>query len=255
MVYVLGLLEKEKPLLGLEDASLDHADLTELRLREAHLRGSDLRRSDLQGADLHGTDLSNADLRGANLTNADLSHVNLSGANLLPYDEHQPTRLSHHNLKDHALPTDEVLRSLAEQREEQRRQRLGPWYAVPWYVVTYSNLTDTKLAGANLTGAILANADLRDVRGLTQDQVDSAIGNRETKLPDAPVLKSGGVWEPLKSPKTWSDEIAIQIRNTELQSAGGAPHEGATMPNGQQYEDWLKNKEDRGEEGENSGPS
>jgi hypothetical protein len=30
---------------------------------------------------------------------------------------------------------------------------------------------------------------------------------------------------------------------------------GATMPNGQQYEDWLKDREGRGEHGENTGPS
>jgi hypothetical protein len=30
---------------------------------------------------------------------------------------------------------------------------------------------------------------------------------------------------------------------------------GATMPNGQKYEEWLKGKEGCGEDGENSGPS
>jgi len=30
---------------------------------------------------------------------------------------------------------------------------------------------------------------------------------------------------------------------------------GFTMPNGRKYEDWLKDKEGRGEDGENSGSS
>jgi hypothetical protein len=30
--------------------------------------------------------------------------------------------------------------------------------------------------------------------------------------------------------------------------------EGATMPNGQKYEEWLKDKEGSGEDAENSGP-
>ena len=30
--------------------------------------------------------------------------------------------------------------------------------------------------------------------------------------------------------------------------------EGATMPNGQKYEDWLKDREGRSEDGENSSP-
>jgi hypothetical protein len=31
--------------------------------------------------------------------------------------------------------------------------------------------------------------------------------------------------------------------------------EGATMPNGQKYEEWLKDREIRGEDGKNSGRS
>ena len=31
--------------------------------------------------------------------------------------------------------------------------------------------------------------------------------------------------------------------------------EGATMPDGQKYEDWLKDKQTRGENGENNGRS
>jgi uncharacterized protein YjbI with pentapeptide repeats len=113
LVYGLGLIKNganpgdtDGILLDLQNLSLDHADLTELTLRKASLRSADLRGADLQGADLRGSDLSHVDLRGANLTNADLS-----GANLLPYNEQDPATLSLHNLKDHALPTDDILRS------------------------------------------------------------------------------------------------------------------------------------------------
>jgi uncharacterized protein YjbI with pentapeptide repeats len=43
------------------------------------------------------------------------------------------------------------------------------------------------------------------------------------------------------------------ITNKELQQQA-VSLEGATMPNGQKYEEWLKSK-GRGEDGENSGPS
>jgi hypothetical protein len=208
VVYVLGLLEKDKPLLGLEDASLDHADLTEFRLRGAYLTGIDLRGANLEGSDLTGSDLSYADLRGANLTYTDLSNADLSGANLLPYDEYEPAKLSLYNLKDHALPSDNYLRSLAKLQEEERFRGLSSRLTrrvknrlLLRKLVTFTNLTDVKLTGANLTGAILANADLRDVRDLTQEQIDSAIGNSETQVPKG-----------LKLPEAWVKEIEVQIK-------------------------------------------
>src|SRR5215203_2150191 len=198
LVYGLGLIknglhtaERDGALLDLQNLSLDHADLTELSLRDAYLRFADLRGADLQGSDLSGADLSYADLRGANLTNTDLSAVNLSGANLLPYDEQEPARLSLHNLKDHALPSDNYLRSLAKLQEERlqglsrRLTRRAKNRLLRRKPVTFTNLTDAKLDGANLTGAILANADLRHTRGsLDRKQIERAIGNDKTKLPD-----------------------------------------------------------------------
>jgi len=210
--------ERDGALLDLQNLSLDHADLTELSLRDAYLRFADLRGADLQGSDLSGADLSYADLRGANLTNTDLSAVNLSGANLLPYDEQEPARLSLHNLKDHALPSDDYLRSLAKLQEERlrglssrltRRVQNRLLLRKP---VTFTNLTDAKLPGANLTGAILANADLRHTRGsLDRRQIERAIGNDKTKLPDTDEFK--------QLPPRWIRKgIEDQIKEVEAQA-------------------------------------
>jgi uncharacterized protein YjbI with pentapeptide repeats len=209
--------ERDGALLDLENLSLDHADLTELSLRDACLRFADLRGANLQGSDLSGADLSYADLRGANLTNTDLSAVNLSGANLLPYDEHEPARLSLHNLKDYALPSDNYLRSLAKLQEERlqglssRLTRRVKNRLLRRKPVTFTNLTDAKLAGANLTGAILANADLRHTRrSLDRKQIERAVGNDKTKLPDTDEFK------PL--PPGWtSNGIEAQIKKVEVQ--------------------------------------
>jgi uncharacterized protein YjbI with pentapeptide repeats len=199
--------ERDGALLDLQNLSLDHADLTELSLRDACLRFADLRGANLQGSDLNGADLSYADLRGANLTNTDLSYGNLSGANLLPYDEHEPARLSLHNLKDHPLPSKEYLHSLAK-----LHSRLTRWVKnrlLRREGVTFTTLTDAKLDDANLTGAILANADLRRTRGsLNQKQIERAIGNVRTKLPDE--------FKPL--PSRWiSEGIEAQIQEVEAQ--------------------------------------
>jgi uncharacterized protein YjbI with pentapeptide repeats len=214
VVYTLGLIRQDNPVLQLEGANLDHADLTEFRLRDASLRGADLRGADLQGSDLSGSDLSYADLRGVNLTNADLSAANLSGANLLPYDEQEPARLSFYNLKGHALPSDYYLRSLAKLQEEGLRDRLTRSAKNRLLLrkpVTFTNLTDAKLEGANLTGAILANADLRHTRGsLDRKQIERAIGNDKTKLPDTDEFK--------QLPPRWTSKgIEEQIKEVEDQ--------------------------------------
>ena len=157
-------------------------------------------------------------MRGANLTNTDLSAVNLSGANLLPYDEHEPAKLSLHNLKDHPLPSDNYLRSLAKLQEERfrglprRLTRRVKNRLLRRKPVTFTNLTDAKLSGANLTGAILANADLRRTRGsLDRKQIERAIGNDKTKLPDTDEFK--------QLPPRWTSKgIEEQIKEVEEQA-------------------------------------
>jgi uncharacterized protein YjbI with pentapeptide repeats len=92
-----------------------------------------------------------------------------------------------------------------------------------------ANLSGTSLWGANLTRTDLTGADLRKtfLRGATLTDAD---------LTDANLAGALGI----------TDEKVL---------AEAASLEGATMPNGQKYEDWLKDKEGGGEDGENNGPS
>jgi pentapeptide repeat protein len=128
-------------------------------------------------------------------------------------------------LKDHALPSDNELRFLAELQEKQRSAEQNRVLGLPSRLarslksrfiltkqVTFTNLTDTKLAGANLTGAILANADLSDTRGsLERKQVERAIGNDKTKLPDSDEFKH--------VPPRWTSKgIEKQIKEIEAQT-------------------------------------
>jgi cell division protein FtsB len=87
-------------------------------------------------------------------------------------------------------------------------------------------LPDVDLSGANLEGAVLTGAHLRNV-DLTGADLTNAV------LEDTNLSGARGV----------TDE---QLEQQALSL------EGATMPNGQKYEDWL---ESHGEDGENSGPS
>lgn len=132
-------------------ADLRDAVLTDARLEDAYLPGADLQGAHLMGAILERACLQGVKLGAANLQGAKLGAANLQGAILVR------TNLQHANL-------------------------------------IIANLQGANLAGANLQGAELFNADLRgaylykaNLRGanlLTQGQVDSAIGDETTQLPE-----------------------------------------------------------------------
>jgi uncharacterized protein YjbI with pentapeptide repeats len=84
--------------------------------------------------------------------------------------------------------------------------------------LSHAYLLFADLSGADLSGANLSGAHLR-----------------EADLREANMEGSRGVT---------NDELEQQVASLE----------GATMPNGQKYEEWLKSK-GRGEDGRNSGPS
>jgi hypothetical protein len=65
-----------------------------------------------------------------------------------------------------------------------------------------ANLTSAGLTGANLTGANLTSADLKDSIDLAQSQVDSALGDKDTVLPQGIVM-----------PESWKHSTAAPTAN------------------------------------------
>jgi len=184
LVYRLDLINRDNPLLDLDNAALENADLTEISLTDACLRGVDLRRANLNGSKLSGIDLSDADLRGA-----DLSGACLKVSNLLPYNERNPAKMIKHNLNG-AAPID----------LDQSSNDLKP-----------TNLTGAILRDADLSGALLVSTE-----GLTHDQIDQAIGDRMTQLPGhlrQPVAWSKSINE---QPQTGGTSDAIKEVGKEL---------------------------------------
>ena len=99
--------------------------------------------------------------------------------------------------------------------------------------LSHAVLRDTDLSRSNLTGTSLVGADLRtaDLSYCYLNYADLT----NAKLAGADLSNSN-----LLNAKGTTDAELRKCRSLE----------GATMPNGQKYEDWLKNKEGREDDGE-----
>jgi len=181
--------EQYRTIVSLEGANLIGADLSRVRKWSLPTWRANLRVANLIGADLSGANLIEADLCGANLSGANLSGANLRGALLIG------AVLRGANLVEADLSGADL-------------SQVGPIYRVDLIEANLSganlieadlcgaNLSGANLSGANLSGADLIGADLRltanSVRGadlsktknLTQEQINEAIGDEHTKLPD-----------------------------------------------------------------------
>ncbi len=142
--------EKEGAQALLWGTNLQGANLVNANLRLAILTNANLQEANLYQANLQGANLINANLQRANLFDATLQGALLLGANL------QGANLTNANLQEASL--------------------------------VEANLQGADLSNANLQGAVLRNAtlqgaDLPIVLGLTQEQLDEACGDAETRLP------------------------------------------------------------------------
>jgi uncharacterized protein YjbI with pentapeptide repeats len=158
------LIAKDKEVISLQGANVSWAHLSGADLRGANLREANLRRGKLSGVDLRGADLwratlVEADLFGAKLSGADLSEVGLDKAILVGAD-------------------------LVGSRLHSA-------------ILSGASLSFANLSGAELIGTDLSGADLRLTDGLTQDQLNWALGDEDTKLP-----------EGLNRPELWSKPAA-----------------------------------------------
>ncbi|WP_083390704.1 pentapeptide repeat-containing protein [Parafrankia soli] len=127
-------------------------------------------------ADLHGADLTGpASLADLDLVAANLAYVHLDGADL------SRARLSNADLfRAHLNGT------LLTEARLRRATLIGAYIDganMIGALLIDANLMGATLRGSNLAGADLRGADLSGAEGLTQEQVNSAIGDRRTRLP------------------------------------------------------------------------
>jgi uncharacterized protein YjbI with pentapeptide repeats len=264
-LYEAGLINKDGGIIALRAVDLREADLSGAVLSEANLSGANLREADLSGAVLSGARLSGANLSGANLSNAVLigalllesvlEGANLSETNLYEAKLTNHTTLNGANLKD-AYLRDAYLAGAGLSR---------------------ADLSGADLRGAYLAGATFEYAKLRDA-SLVQTYLgrkeggpgdyDFMLGEQKAyfemlTLLGTPIIPNDLEYEPgnytQKLPNfsmadlTEADFTGATADTEVLEALREAEHlAGATIPNGQKYEDWLKSK-DREEDGKNGG--
>jgi uncharacterized protein YjbI with pentapeptide repeats len=130
-------------------------------------------------------------------------------------------------------------------------------------ILREAKLSKVNLSGANLSGADLSNADLsyallRKANPQDSEMIPGESHNEYYKaVPEAdklpPVLLETDLSGAILSGANLSGANlsgAVGITSEELEQQAKSL-EGATMPDGQKYEDWIKDKERRKENGKN----
>jgi uncharacterized protein YjbI with pentapeptide repeats len=218
-LYEAGLLHQEKPVIDLTGADLSGIDLHlnnlsgggTFMINVARTRIYSLDRSQpRKAANLSGAILSDANLEDAVLNYTDLSEADLRDANLRNATLHE-TDLFSANLSDADLS-----HALLGDADLALADLSG------------ADLSHALLGGADLSYADLSDADLShaDLRS-DLDLSDADLSN--ANLNDANLNDASGIT---------NEELEQQARSLK----------GATMPNGQKYEDWLKDKKAQGKD-------
>ncbi|WP_158273877.1 pentapeptide repeat-containing protein [Micromonospora sp. RP3T] len=150
-LWGLNLNKSDLSLGNFSRANLCYATIDDSYFEHANLSGATLvaariRNSSIAHADCTGATFTGADLAGTYVTGSDLTGADLQGANLAGVDF-------------------------------SGRKEKGRYYIQPSRL-KYANVADAVMKGANLCGV-----DLRDIRGLTQQQLDSTNIDGETRLP------------------------------------------------------------------------
>jgi uncharacterized protein YjbI with pentapeptide repeats len=174
--------------LNIVRADLQGKWLAGADLRDASATLATLQGATLQGANLAGANLRGTDLRAANLLGAELLLANLEGADLQHAELSEPRFLTQRLfflvdapgaewlLGRNFLSTTEPL--LHAERLLFRNSPIGLFADL-----REANLQGANLQGANLQGANLEGANLQKVEGLTEEQIQSARIDENTKLP------------------------------------------------------------------------
>jgi uncharacterized protein YjbI with pentapeptide repeats len=196
-------------LADLRNANLRMCDFFSANLKDANLRGANLQESMLNGANLQGARLVGADLQNALLGGVDLQWASLGGANMRGVDLRganlNGARLANAQLQE-ALLFGATLQQTDFRNADLQNADLKI-ADLQSAALSFANLSGANLRGASFQGASLFNtrfdgaefgagpegriyegtnfrgADLRHAHGITQQQLNRACGDAQTRLP------------------------------------------------------------------------
>jgi uncharacterized protein YjbI with pentapeptide repeats len=149
-----------------ENRKREQSEVREFNLTSADLRGAALQYAHLEGVRLHETHLEGANLHGAHLEKAWLHGAHLEGATL------HKAHLERANLSGAHLEGAWLFEAHLEGGDFFEAHLEG------------ARLQYAHLEGATFIGAHLEGANLRNAKGLTQDQLTMTYGNAETQIPE-----------------------------------------------------------------------
>ncbi|MFN6568880.1 pentapeptide repeat-containing protein [Dendronalium sp. ChiSLP03b] len=161
---------------NLERVYLYKANLQNATLFKANLQGANLVAANLQGADLIETKLQGAFLIAANLQEAFLSSANLEGANF------HNAEMQGANISEAKLQRAYLYRADLQNAGLFKANLQGAFLSEA--NLQGVNFSDADLQKANLEEANLQGANLREAKNLEQHQIELAIGDRTTILPE-----------------------------------------------------------------------
>jgi uncharacterized protein YjbI with pentapeptide repeats/DNA-binding Xre family transcriptional regulator len=164
----------------LSGANLEKADLSETDLQGAildivNLKWADLSKAKLEKAIIRGAILNDTNLNKANLQRADLRFASLQGAYL---DEANLQEADLSDAKLQGIPLgDKLQRTHLNKANLQETNFIGA-------ILEDANLQKANFSKAKLERARLFRADLQGAINLKQQQIEQALGNSTTVLPD-----------------------------------------------------------------------
>jgi len=195
-----------KPAPEVEPRPDIQAILTVLGRRARTYGKGEAQRLDLYQTDLRGTNLQKAYLEGANLWRAHLEGANLGKVHLegaFPEEAHmEGAYLVGAHLEGAYLVGAHLEKAFLDEAHLERAVLRGAYMegarllgahleeAVLWNAhlekahLVGAHMEGADLSGAHLEGADLGWADLRGAKGLTKEQIASAIIDEKTELPD-----------------------------------------------------------------------
>jgi Pentapeptide repeats (8 copies) len=118
--------------------------------------------------------------------------------------------------------------------------------------LSWTNLRGANLRGANLRAAILLRTDLRRTDLRRADLRRAILSNAVlmgSELSEANLSEANLRGVDLRQADLSRANLSGAFGWTDAQFRAVISLESATMPNGQKYEEWLKDKRDRGEDG------